>query len=121
MITPTSALIVVPLLSGRPQARQKQQATRNAWLKLYELWPGEPAEGRAVYRKRRVKRTFADHLQNKVFPAQNPGFIDSKVNPVPPRRRWLASEEAHPAITTLPADAFAGKPAPTKKTCAYLP
>jgi hypothetical protein len=26
MITPTSALIVVPLLSGRPQARQKQQA-----------------------------------------------------------------------------------------------
>jgi hypothetical protein len=28
MITPTSALIVVPLLSGRPQARQKQQATQ---------------------------------------------------------------------------------------------
>jgi hypothetical protein len=32
MITPTSALIVVPLLSGRPQARQKTTSHANAWL-----------------------------------------------------------------------------------------
>jgi hypothetical protein len=34
MITPTSALIVVPLLSGRPQARQKttSHAGDPAWL-----------------------------------------------------------------------------------------
>jgi len=57
MITPTSALIVVPLLSGRPQARQKQQATREIRRGLsVRIRAGEPAEGRAVYRNEADKQ-----------------------------------------------------------------
>ena len=60
---------------------------------MYELWPGEPAEGRAVYRKSRTKRTFADHLSYKVFPQQNPDFIDPEVSSSTPENTVAAAKE----------------------------
>jgi hypothetical protein len=68
MITPTSALIVEPLLSGRPQARQKQQA-EIAWLDCTKN--GRTYRPKAAqYTAKCNKQPRNDHL------SRSGGFID---------------------------------------------
>ncbi|WP_232925277.1 hypothetical protein, partial [Pseudomonas corrugata] len=79
MITPTSALIVVPLLSGRPRARQKTTShAGNQRGLLYELWPGEPTEGRAVY----LNEADKQHLRRpSVMRCKKRDFLTKKSAP----------------------------------------
>ncbi|MFD2882375.1 hypothetical protein ACFS4T_00210 [Pseudomonas lini] len=86
MITPTSALIVVPLLSGRPQARQKNNKPRRMrGLIVRKKWPDEPAEGRAVYLNEADKQP---PMRPSVIRRKVPVFIDLKVNQIHHKSLW---------------------------------
>jgi hypothetical protein len=64
MITPTSALIVAPLLSGRPQARQKQQATQVAWLDCTKNGRSYRPKAAQYTAKKAINSPLHDHLSS---------------------------------------------------------